>query len=254
MTQPPPLIAANWKMNGVESSLAEVRTLLARLHEKTGGPRVAICPPSTLIERLARLVKGSIIEVGGQACRAEAAGAFTGDLSAAMLADAGARLVIVGHSERRAAYGETDDQAAAQASAALGAGLEPIICVGESLEQRRRGEAVSVVERQVRASTAGVSSTAPMYIAYEPIWAIGSGLTPSLDDIAAVHSAIRGALRQSMGEAGLERPILYGGSVTPANAGAILALAEVDGALVGGASLKAESFYAIIENARARVR
>ncbi len=233
-------------MHGLGAALGEAATLAASLHAAPAMARVAICPPATLISRLAAALAGGAIEIGGQDCRAEAWGAFTGDVSPEMLADAGARLVVLGHSERRAGYGETDAIVAAKVLGALRAGLEPIVCVGESLEERRAGAAVATVRAQLRGSLPEALSAAPFAVAYEPIWAIGSGLTPSLGEIEAVHGAIRDALAVLLGPAGARAPILYGGSVKPGNAGGILAVENVDGALVGGASLKTDDFIPII--------
>ena len=240
------LIAGNWKMNGLGGSLGEVEALRAALAETAPACRVALCPPATLIERMARAA-GEGIEIGGQDCRAESHGAFTGDVSAAMLRDAGATLVILGHSERRQGHGETDAVVAAKAEAALSAGLEPIICVGETLEQREAGRAVEVVRGQVMGSLPAILAEKGAFaVAYEPVWAIGTGLTPSLEQIEAVHRAVRAAMIERLGPAGAARPILYGGSVKPDNAREILAVPEVGGALVGGASLKAADFLGIV--------
>lgn len=240
------LIAGNWKMNGLGGSLGEVEALRAALAEAAPACRVALCPPATLIERMARAA-GEGIEIGGQDCRAESHGAFTGDVSAAMLRDAGATLVILGHSERRQGHGETDAVVAAKAEAALSVGLEPIICVGETLEQREAGRAVEVVRGQVMGSLPAILAEKGAFaVAYEPVWAIGTGLTPSLEQIEAVHRAVRAAMIERLGPAGAARPILYGGSVKPDNAREILAVPEVGGALVGGASLKAADFLGIV--------
>jgi triosephosphate isomerase len=244
MTAPIPLIAGNWKMNGVTASLAEARAVGAGLGETRA--RVAICPPATLIELMNEAVAGLAVLVGGQDCRAEASGAFTGDISAEMLADAGAQLVILGHSERRAGYGETDALVADKVRAALRAGLEPIVCVGETLEQRQAGAALSVVTGQVRGSAPAELAGKAWSVAYEPVWAIGTGLTPTTAEIEEMHTAIRATLREIFGPGGAAPPILYGGSVKPANAAEILHAAEVGGALVGGASLKAADFLGII--------
>ncbi len=243
------LIAGNWKMNGLAGSLAEARDLAAALAATPVAARVALCPPATLIARLAQALRGSVIEIGGQDCRAEREGAFTGDVSPEMLADAGARLVILGHSERRAGHGETDAIVAAKVEGALRAGLEPIVCVGETVEQRRAGEEESVVTRQVAASLPASLAGHDFALAYEPVWAIGSGLTPTLVQIEAIHAAIRATLCQRFGDAGRRVPILYGGSVKPTNAADILRLPEVRGALVGGASLRAADFEPIIRAA-----
>jgi triosephosphate isomerase len=244
MTAPVPLIAGNWKMNGLAPALAEARAVAAGLAGAKG--RVALCPPATLVERMAAAVSGAGLLVGGQDCHAEASGAFTGDVSAEMLAEAGATLVILGHSERRAAYGESDETVAAKVRAALRGGLEPIVCVGETLEQRKAGEAIAVVTRQVRGSLPAELAGAAFAVAYEPVWAIGSGLTPSIAEIEEIHGAIRETLKSVFGEHGAKPPILYGGSVKPSNAQEILTAAEVGGALVGGASLKASDFLGIV--------
>lgn len=242
-------IVGNWKMNGLSAGLEEGVALARALEQApAGGARVALCPPATLILALARRLAGTPVEVGAQDCRPEASGAFTGDISAEMLRDAGARLVILGHSERRAGHGETDADIAAKAEAALRAGLEPIVCVGESLEQRRAGQALEVVRAQVLGSLPAALDAAAFSVAYEPIWAIGSGLTPSIAEIEAVHAEIRGALVGAFAN-GARVPILYGGSVKPANAAEILRAAEVGGALVGGASLKCEDFLPIVRAA-----
>ena len=198
---------------------------------------------------MAWTLKGGTVAIGGQDCHVEASGAFTGSIAAPMLADAGASLVIVGHSERRAGFGETDADVSAKAEAALAAGLEPIICVGETLEQRQAGEAVAVVRAQVLASLPAALAGKDFAVAYEPVWAIGTGLTPTLEQIEEVHAAVRAAMVERLGEGGRRAPILYGGSVKPSNAAEILAVAEVGGALVGGASLKADDFLGIIRAA-----
>jgi triosephosphate isomerase len=244
MTAPIPLIAGNWKMNGLAASLAEARAVAGGLGETRA--RVAICPPATLIAQAAYALKGSRVVVGGQDCRAEPFGAFTGDISAEMLNDAGASLVILGHSERRAGYGETDAVVAAKTLAALRAGLEPIVCVGETLAEREAGRALKVVTGQVRGSLPGDLAGRAFSVAYEPVWAIGTGLTPSTPEIEEVHLAIRATLVEMFGDHGKSAAILYGGSVKPSNAVEILHAAEVGGALVGGASLKAQDFLGII--------
>jgi len=249
MKQSVKMIAGNWKMNGLAPDLAEADALKQALEADPAACRVVLCPPATLIERMGRLLGGGAVELGGQDCHAAAAGAFTGSVSAGMLTDAGARLVILGHSERRAGFGETDADVAAKAEAALGAGLEPIICVGETLEQREAGQAIAVVSRQVAGSVPLSVAGRPFALAYEPVWAIGTGLTPTLEEIEAVHRAVRQAIQARLGQAGDVVPILYGGSVKPANAAEILAVPEVGGALVGGASLKANDFLGIIRRA-----
>lgn len=243
---PRPLIAGNWKMNGLAASLAEAKALAETLAAEPAVARVALCPPATLIERMSRLLGGSAVAVGGQDCRAELSGAFTGDVSAEMLADAGAALVILGHSERRAGYGETDVLVAAKVEAALRAGLEPIVCVGETLEQRQAGCAVEVVSAQVAGSLPTALAGKPFAVAYEPVWCIGTGLIPTLEQIEEVHVAVRRAMIERLGEGGAGAPILYGGSVKPSNAAEILKVREVGGALVGGASLKAADFLPIV--------
>ena len=243
------LIAGNWKMNGTVADLSEAQTLMQDLAQTPAATRVALCPPATLIARMAWFLREGALEVGGQDCRAEISGAYTGDISAEMLADAGAKLVILGHSERRAGYGETDALVAAKAEAALRAGLEPIICVGETLQEREAGRAVEVVRGQVMGSLPASLDGKVFAVAYEPVWAIGTGLTPTLEQIEEVHAAVRAAMVERLGEGGRTAPILYGGSVKPANAAEILAVPEVGGALVGGASLKAADFLGIIRAA-----
>ena len=247
MTNYRPLIAGNWKMFGLESSLDEVRAMVEALETRPAAARVAICPPATLIHRLTELVGGTLVEVGAQDCRAEPQGAFTGDVAAEMLADAGAALVILGHSERRAGYGETDALVSAKVDAALRAGLEPIVCVGETLAEREAGRTLQIVTGQVRGSLPDTLAGKSFAVAYEPVWAIGTGLTPTLEQIGEVHAAIRATLVEGFGEQGRGVPILYGGSVKPNNAVEILRTPDVGGALVGGASLKAADFIAIFE-------
>ena len=249
MKQSVKLVAGNWKMNGLGASLGEAEALVKALQEQAAACRVALCPPATLTERMARVLADGPVELGGQDCHAEASGAFTGSVSAAMLADAGAELVILGHSERRAGFGESDADVAAKVEAALAAGLEPIICIGETLAEREAGQAVEVVSRQVAGSLPSSLSGKAFAVAYEPVWAIGTGLTPTLEQIEEVHAAVRAAMVARLGEGGRVAPILYGGSVKPSNAAEILAVAEVGGALVGGASLKAEDFLGIIRAA-----
>jgi triosephosphate isomerase len=247
MTEPTPLIAGNWKMNGLAGSLAEARAVAEGARGVRA--RVAICPPAILIHRMAEAVAGSPVLVGGQDAHADDAGAFTGDVSAEMLADAGARLVILGHSERRDVYRESDELVARKVEAALRHGLEPIVCVGETLEQRKAGQALAVVTGQVRGSLPAVLVGQVFSVAYEPVWAIGTGLTPTTAEIEEVHQAIRATLREIFGAASDSTPILYGGSVKPGNAAEILHAREVGGALVGGASLKAADFLAIVRAA-----
>ena len=240
-----PLIAGNWKMNGLRASLVEVEKLAAAL---AAGPAplgtVAICPPATILNAMNRIAAPAGILLGGQDCGTDKAGAFTGDISAPMLADAGAQLVIVGHSERRRGHGETDGQVRLKAMAAVAAGLTPIICIGEAEAERTAGEAEAVVIRQLLGSV----PTAAAVIAYEPVWAIGTGRTPSVADVAAIHKLIRDQLVSRFGEDAKGTRILYGGSMNPANAAEILRIANVNGGLVGGASLRADDFLAIIRS------
>jgi len=244
------LIAGNWKMYGGHAWLDQARAVAEALRAEPARARVAICPPATLIHRMVESVEGSGLLVGGQDCRPEAEGAFTGDVSAEMLADAGATLVVLGHSERRTGHAEDDALIAAKADAALRAGLEPIVCVGERLEQRQAGQALAVVTAQIEASLPAALAGRDFAVAYEPVWAIGTGLTPTAPEIEDVHAAIRAALSRRFGPESLRVPILYGGSVKPANAAEILRTPEVDGALVGGASLKAADFLGIIRAER----
>ncbi|MHB1110165.1 MAG: triose-phosphate isomerase [Devosia sp.] len=242
-----PLIAGNWKMNGLMASLSEVQKLAEMLTRGTA-PRctVAICPPATLLARISEMAASSGIVTGGQDCHPAQSGAHTGDLSATMLADAGAQFVIVGHSERRAGHGESDDLVRTKAQAAFAAGLTPIICVGETEAERRDGQAEAVVGRQVATSVPEEAQAIDVVIAYEPVWAIGTGLTPTADDISQVHGMIRAQLVERFGDSGQTIRLLYGGSMKPANARDILMVENVNGGLVGGASLLANDFYAII--------
>lgn len=248
MTTPiTPLIAGNWKMNGLRASLDEL-TALADMLTTGDAPRaiVVVCPPATILAAVARQGATSGILAGGQDCHAAASGAHTGDISAPMLADAGAQFVIVGHSERRADHGETDAMVCAKAEAAMGAGLKPIICVGETEAERDAGRAEAVVAEQLAGSIPDAASQHEVIIAYEPVWAIGTGRTPSNDDIAQMHAAIRKVLTTRFGDSGASIRILYGGSLKPQNAREILAIDNVNGGLVGGASLLASDFATII--------
>lgn len=250
MTTISPLIAGNWKMNGLTHSLDELSEL-ARLLTTGAAPRavVVICPPATLLAAIAAQGASSGILAGGQDCHHEASGAHTGDISAGMVADAGAQFVIVGHSERRADHGETDDMVRCKAEAAIGAGLKPIICVGESEAQRDAGEAEAVVSAQLAASIPDAAEQHEVVVAYEPIWAIGTGRTPTLEEIEAMHAAIRARLVDRFGlSRGESIRILYGGSLKPQNAREILSVQNVNGGLVGGASLLAKDFYTIISS------
>jgi len=243
------LVAGNWKMHGTTAELAEVTAI--SIAAETAGADVALCLPATLIERAVRAAPG--FAVGGQDVHQAEKGAHTGCISAAMLLDAGARLTIVGHSERREGQGESDADVRAKAETALAAGLDVILCIGESDSVREAGRAVSTVSSQLDASLPGSIPAAERFsVAYEPIWAIGTGKVPSVDDIAEMHAALRDRLRSAFGEAGNGVRILYGGSVKASNAAEIFAVADVDGALVGGASLKAADFLPIVETASAR--
>jgi triosephosphate isomerase len=239
-----PLAAGNWKMNGNRGSLAEIEAIVA------GAPAaacdIALCPPATLIAAAVAIAEGSPVMIGGQDCHAAPSGAHTGDISAEMIADAGARLVIVGHSERRTDHGETDADVRAKAEAAWRAGLVAILCIGETEAERRAGRTEVVLDRQVAGSVPEGATPARLTIAYEPVWAIGTGLTPSADDIRTAHHHIRSRLVDRLGKEAHATRILYGGSVKPSNAEAIMAIAGVDGVLVGGASLKAADFLAIV--------
>ena len=240
------LVAGNWKMNGLAASLGE----LAALKDNLGSPAcdVLVCPPATLIAQAAWAVKGAFA-LGGQDCHAQAKGAFTGDIAAEMLKDAGASYVIVGHSERRQYHNETNTDVAQKAQAAWRAGLKAIICLGESLEQRKAGSANHICADQLKESVPDGAVPANTVIAYEPVWAIGTGVTPTSADIIAMHAHIRSCLIERLGEGGRDMLILYGGSVNPANSAEILSLPEVGGALVGGASLKSADFLQIIASA-----
>ncbi len=238
------LAAGNWKMNGLTADLAEVTALIAAL--PAPGCEVLICPPATLLAQLNWAARNHPLEIGGQDCHPNAAGAHTGDISAAMLADAGARYVILGHSERRADHDESNTLVRAKALAAHRAGLRAVICVGETEAERDAGETLAVIGTQLAASVPEGAKGADTVVAYEPVWAIGTGRTPTLAQITEVHAFLRAELVARFGPEGEAFRLLYGGSVKPSNAAEIFALTEVDGALVGGASLKAADFGAII--------
>ena len=243
---PTPLIAGNWKMNGLlGESIERVGALAARVAAEPPHCDIAVSPPPTLLRPVADALNDSAIALGGQDCHATQAGAHTGDVSAEMLADAGCRYVIVGHSERRSGHGESNALVRSKAKAAHRAGLVAVVCLGESEAQRDAGEALAVVERQLAGSLPASVSAADTVIAYEPVWAIGAGRTPSLDEIAEVHAHLRRLLCGRLGEEGRDLRLLYGGPVKPANAAGILAADEVNGALVGGASLAVDEFWAI---------
>jgi len=240
------LVAGNWKMHGTSADLGEVAAI-ARAAESAKAD-VALCLPATLIERATRVAPG--FAIGGQDVHEADKGAHTGCVSAAMLLDSGARLTIVGHSERREAQRESDADVKAKAEAALTAGLDVILCIGESLDIRQAGRAVEVVDGQLAASLpTEIGSPSSLSVAYEPIWAIGTGKIPSIADIAEMHSALRRRLVTAYGDDGQAVRILYGGSVKASNAGEIFAIEDVDGALVGGASLKADDFIPIVSAA-----
>ena len=239
------LAAGNWKMNGTGTTLSELQALAAA-HD-TAGVDVLICPPATLLSRAAEVVQGSAVSVGGQDCHATPSGAHTGDTSAEMLTDAGATAVILGHSERRADHAETDAEICAKAKAVMASGLTAIVCLGESLEQREAGDTLDVIGAQLAGSVPEDSTGDRLVIAYEPIWAIGTGKVPTLEQIGEVHAFLRGQLVARFGdEIGGAVRLLYGGSVKASNATEIFAVGDVDGALVGGASLKATDFSPII--------
>ena len=240
------LVAGNWKMNGLRSALPEVQAMAAGVHG-LGRVDLVICPPATLASSVGEALLGSPIALGGQDCHAKPNGAFTGDVSAEMWADLGARFVIVGHSERRQYHAETDAIVAAKAAAACRAGLSPIICVGESLAERDAGDTLSVIAGQLARSIPDEAGRPDTVIAYEPVWAIGTGRTPTLAQVEEVHQAIGRALDARFGAAGRQIRVLYGGSVKPDNAAQLMAVPGVDGALVGGASLKAADFLAIAQ-------
>src|SRR5436189_2956085 len=236
-----PLVAGNWKMNGLRSSAAELSRIIQGAKE-LGAVDLMLCPPATLIALFAAAVAGSAVRIGAQDCHAEPSGAFTGDLSAERLRDAGASAVIVGHSERRIHHNETDADVRAKALAARRAGLCAIICVGETRGERENGRALAVVETQLDGSVPDGATAENLVVAYEPVWAIGSGLTPTPSDVAQMHAFIRQRLGLRLGEAWQGIRILYGGSVKPSTPKELMHVANVDGALVGGASLKADEF------------
>jgi triosephosphate isomerase len=240
-----PLVAGNWKMNGLVASQRELARIIAGAAGLAGKADLLVCPPATLIANFAVAVRGSAITIGGQDCHAAASGAHTGDISAEMLADAGARAVIVGHSERRTNHQETDAEVRAKAQAAWRAGLTAIVCVGEQRAERDGGKTLEVVGRQLTGSLPDGATAANLVVAYEPVWAIGTGLTPTPADVTEAHAFVRKRLTERFGAEGGQTRILYGGSVKPANARELLTITDVNGALVGGASLKAEDFLGI---------
>jgi triosephosphate isomerase len=241
-----PLIAGNWKMNGVKASMAEFEAMLNGASEVAGKADLLVCPPATLIAALAAKARGAkTLAVGAQDCHPDAAGAHTGDISAEMLADAGAAAVIVGHSERRADHGESDALIRRKAEAAWRAGLIAIVCVGETRGERDAGKTLDICGGQLAGSLPDGSRAGNLVVAYEPVWAIGTGLTPTSADVEQVHRFIRDCLTSRFDGEGARIRILYGGSVKPSNAAELMGVANVNGALVGGASLKAADFLAI---------
>lgn len=243
-----PLIAANWKMNGLKADGVALAQAVAARAQAAGAAltgEVLVSPPATLIDAVSAAIAESPVLLGGQDCHAQSSGAFTGDIAAAMLKDLGASHVILGHSERRTLHGETDAQVAAKLAAARAAGLISIVCVGETEAQRDAGATLAVIVGQIDGSIPEGTNVADIVVAYEPVWAIGTGRTPTLAEIVEVHQAIRARLAARIPGGDAIR-ILYGGSVKPSNAVEVLALADVDGALVGGASLKADDFWAIV--------
>jgi triosephosphate isomerase len=240
-----PLIAGNWKMNGLKASMAEFEAMLAGAAALAGKADLLVCPPATLVAAFADKARGKSVAVGAQDCHQNASGAHTGDLSAEMLRDAGATSIIVGHSERRADHGESDALVCAKAQAAWRAGLVAIVCIGETRAQRDAGQTLDVCGAQLKGSLPDGATAANLVVAYEPVWAIGTGLTPTTADVEQVHRFIRGVLTDRFKAEGAKIRILYGGSVKPSNAKELMAVANVNGALVGGASLKAADFLAI---------
>ncbi len=245
-----PLIAGNWKMNGLRADALALATAVAEGVKRAGWTdrEILVCPPATLLMAVAEAMKGSGVLVGGQNCHADASGAHTGDISAEMLRDASASHVIVGHSERRTDCGETDAAVRAKAEAAWRAGLLPIVCIGETLAEREAGRTLQVLETQIKGSVPAAATAAKLVVAYEPVWAIGTGKTPTVAEVAAAHAHIRKVLSGLVPDADAVR-LLYGGSVKGSNAGELLAVGDVDGALIGGASLKADEFLAIAKAA-----
>jgi len=238
-----PLVAGNWKMNGLAASVGELSKIVSGARGIKAD--LLVCPPATLIGGFAAAARGSAVAIGGQDCHAEPSGAHTGDIAAEMLKDAGAVAVIVGHSERRIDHHETDAEVRAKALAARRAGLVAIVCIGEQRAEREAGKTLDVIGRQLDGSLPDGATGANLVVAYEPVWAIGSGLTPTPADVAEAHGFIRQRLTARYGGEGGRTRILYGGSVKPGNAGELLGIAHVNGALVGGASLKAADFLAI---------
>jgi triosephosphate isomerase len=241
-----PLIAGNWKMNGLRSSMAEFEAMLAGASKGAAKADLLVCPPATLIAAFAAKLAGSSgLSIGGQDCHPKPSGAHTGDISAEMLADAGASAVIVGHSERRADHGEGDGLVRQKAEAAWRAGLTAIVCIGETQSQRDAGQTLDICRGQLQGSVPDGARADNLVVAYEPVWAIGTGLTPTTKDVEQIHQFIRQTLSGRLNQEGARMRILYGGSVKPSNARELMGVANVNGALIGGASLKATDFLAI---------
>jgi triosephosphate isomerase len=241
-----PLIAGNWKMNGLRSSMAEFEAMLAGASKVAAKADLLVCPPATLIAAFAAKLTGSKgLAIGGQDCHPKPSGAHTGDISAEMLADAGASAVIVGHSERRADHGEGDGLVRQKAEAAWRAGLTAIVCVGETQSHRDTGQTLDICRGQLQGSLPEGARADNLVVAYEPVWAIGTGLTPTAKDVEQIHQFIRQTLSARFNQEGAGMRILYGGSVKPSNARELMGVANVNGALIGGASLKATDFLAI---------
>jgi triosephosphate isomerase len=241
----PPLIAGNWKMNGLKAATTEFEAMLAGAPAVMGKADLLVCPPVTLLAAFADKARGTGLVVGAQDCHPKASGAHTGDISAEMLADAGAKAIIVGHSERRADHGESDALVRQKAEAAWRAGLTAIVCIGETQAHRDGGQTLDICSGQLKGSLPEGATSANLVVAYEPVWAIGTGLTPTTADVEQVHRFIREALTDRFKAEGALIRILYGGSVKPSNAAELMAVANVNGALIGGASLKAVDFLAI---------
>jgi len=242
-----PLVAGNWKMNGLKGSVAELARMIQGAGGLAGKTDLMVCPPATLVMEFVAAARGSAIAIGAQDCHPQPSGAYTGDISAEMLADLGATAVIVGHSERRTYHGETDALVRQKAEAAWRAGLMAVLCIGETKDERSAGRALDVVGTQLARSVPDGARAENLVIAYEPVWAIGTGLTPTPTDVAEVHGFIREKLTARFDVDANRIRILYGGSVKPANAAELLSAANVDGALVGGASLKTEEFLGIAQ-------
>ncbi|MCT8999494.1 triose-phosphate isomerase [Chelativorans intermedius] len=246
-----PLIAGNWKMHGTSASLGELKAIAEGFAGAAGqGADGLVCVPATLLSRAVEAVRGTPLAIGAQDCHAAESGAHTGDIAAGMIADCGATHVIVGHSERRTDHGESDAEVAAKAAAAWRAGLVAMICLGETRAEREAGETLAVLSRQLAGSVPEGATAANTVIAYEPVWAIGTGLTPTVEDVEEAHAHLRTELETRFGAEGGRMRLLYGGSVKPANAHELLSVANVDGALVGGASLKAVDFLGIASAVR----